>query len=505
MSTGAEPGPMPLGSSRGRELFFCGLLAAGFFVVRIVLGKVGSALLVDDAYITLRYVRNLLDTGDFVYNPGDWVFGITTVLYPILLALFSILSTIDDLTVCVQIVNVILEIGCFLLVFRILEAHVGRPILSTGLSLVAVSAASFLISSQSGMETPLFCLCLLAVAVSVEKRILLAAVFAGMAFFVRPEGVIAMGIVAGLSLLTGKAKLTWPVLALFALSYVLFMYIGYGAIVPASVTVKSAFPAPPEFYHASLYLARSLWSLIPVGAVPEVVRMAIFLGFSAVGIIRWPRKGHQYFFLLAFPGLYWVLYSLGNPHMWYWYTTPFVFIVSLFFVYGLYVSSTAILKKHAQVGIGFVCAVLVLLGAWYTFRPQGAILDLYTKRVGAYREVVETLRAEHGLNAEDSILTHEIGAIGYYAGSKIIDAAGLINPDLAPLGIIEQDGKTVFGKCTAVLLEASTPDFILFQEHAFERGLRESEAFQHTYTLLFEKEGSAYGKDSGELLVYRRK
>ncbi|MBZ0305706.1 MAG: hypothetical protein K8I82_06525, partial [Anaerolineae bacterium] len=36
---------------------------------------------VDDAFITFRYSRNLVEGNGFVYNPGDKVLGTTTPLY----------------------------------------------------------------------------------------------------------------------------------------------------------------------------------------------------------------------------------------------------------------------------------------------------------------------------------------------------------------------------------------------------------------------------------------
>ncbi len=42
--------------------------------------------IVDDAYITFRYARNLVRGTGFVYNPGERVLGTTTPLYTLVLA-----------------------------------------------------------------------------------------------------------------------------------------------------------------------------------------------------------------------------------------------------------------------------------------------------------------------------------------------------------------------------------------------------------------------------------
>ena len=47
---------------------------------------------IDDAFITFRYARNLLNGAGFVYNPGEQVLGTTTPLYTLLMAALSGLS-----------------------------------------------------------------------------------------------------------------------------------------------------------------------------------------------------------------------------------------------------------------------------------------------------------------------------------------------------------------------------------------------------------------------------
>ena len=42
-------------------------------------------LLLDDAFITFRYATNLVDHGQFVFNPGENVLATTTPLYALLL------------------------------------------------------------------------------------------------------------------------------------------------------------------------------------------------------------------------------------------------------------------------------------------------------------------------------------------------------------------------------------------------------------------------------------
>ncbi|MFQ5921958.1 MAG: hypothetical protein ACE5M4_03875, partial [Anaerolineales bacterium] len=62
---------------------FIPLLAFG---VRLIPGP----RTIDDAYITFRYARNLLDGHGLVYNPGEAVLGTTTPLFALLLSALGV-------------------------------------------------------------------------------------------------------------------------------------------------------------------------------------------------------------------------------------------------------------------------------------------------------------------------------------------------------------------------------------------------------------------------------
>ncbi len=66
------------------------LTAAVLFLLPIAVRLVPGPRTVDDAYITFRYARNILNGSGFVYNPGEHVLGTTTPLYTGLMALLAL-------------------------------------------------------------------------------------------------------------------------------------------------------------------------------------------------------------------------------------------------------------------------------------------------------------------------------------------------------------------------------------------------------------------------------
>ena len=65
-------------------------LCAGLVVAR-ALGA-GVLAVYDDAYITLRYARNLWEGEGFVYHAGEWVLGTTAPAFGLLQTLFFALG-----------------------------------------------------------------------------------------------------------------------------------------------------------------------------------------------------------------------------------------------------------------------------------------------------------------------------------------------------------------------------------------------------------------------------
>src|ERR1041385_5066495 len=66
---------------------------------------------VDDAFITFRYSRNIVEGQGFGYNPGSQVLGTTTPLYTVLMAAFSALVRGEDFQNYAMVVNALADAG----------------------------------------------------------------------------------------------------------------------------------------------------------------------------------------------------------------------------------------------------------------------------------------------------------------------------------------------------------------------------------------------------------
>lgn len=178
-----------------RLLLAVALLATAGWVLR--------GYITDDTYIHLRYAQNLIDRGEFSFNPGQHSYGATSPLWIFVLAMFLKIGL--EPFAAAWLAGVLSGLGVLVVLDFILERLTFPSLWKLGILLLAACDAWFVRWTFSGMETPLatmFLLLLLtplvrgrdlAWGVSREAlwhRYLAWGVMAGMSGLVRPEFVI---------------------------------------------------------------------------------------------------------------------------------------------------------------------------------------------------------------------------------------------------------------------------------------------------------------------------
>lgn len=238
-------------------------LAAGAQCARFA--SVDTAL--DDAWISFRYARNLVEHGVLGYSPaGPPVEGMTNLLWTLLSAVWvAVLPEVDPIgpaRLLGGLLHVLTVVGAVGLVARHAPAR-GRE--AAALSAVLLGASGNLAYyAVSGLETPLWlALALLSLHLLAEARLLGAGLVLALLGATRPEGVLVGGILVGAVLLArgrGAAPLALPwtaglgALEAFRLAY-------YGALVPNTFHAKS-----PEPFDGLAYLGDYLlWGLGGLG------------------------------------------------------------------------------------------------------------------------------------------------------------------------------------------------------------------------------------------------
>lgn len=201
-------------------------------------------VLIDDAYISLRYAQNWVNGAGIVWQPGDRVEGYTNFLQVVLFALGLRLGySGETVAYTIGIVSALAAIVVAVMIARRLSASEQNRGLAGGIAAVLISANPFFVYwSVSGLETPLFILlCLLTVwafyemfnaSLSNRQYARLYAVLTGIfligAAMTRPDGLIlafASVAVAGMAIWYGEQRR--ELLYLFGIVIGVFT-IGYG-------------------------------------------------------------------------------------------------------------------------------------------------------------------------------------------------------------------------------------------------------------------------------------
>jgi len=152
-----------------------------------------SPLCIDDVFITFRYVRQWTHGNGLVYNVGDWVEGYSNLLWVVLLAPLDLLHV--DLLSGARTLGVtcgVLTLAVTVWFARRLE----YPWIS---GLLLATFTGYVAWSESGLETPLFCLLVSASLFSFvyeeeRGRGWTSGVLFGLTALTRPEGLLFAGV-----------------------------------------------------------------------------------------------------------------------------------------------------------------------------------------------------------------------------------------------------------------------------------------------------------------------
>jgi len=196
----------------------------------------------DDAFISYRYARNLVEGYGLVYNPGEYVEGYTNLLWTLMVALGIWLG--HEAPEVSRILSLLFGSGVLLATFELARGE-GRATWSAVLApWIVLSSAAFVVWSMSGMETPLVVLAVTAaLAAELCGRNGLAATFVAIAVLTRPDGILAAAAIFGARLARGDLKTArdWiPPLGVGAVIAMLscFRIVYYGSLLPNTFYAK---------------------------------------------------------------------------------------------------------------------------------------------------------------------------------------------------------------------------------------------------------------------------
>lgn len=424
-----------MGSTERKELRSLILVSV---VVKLMLALFATDfVLVDDAYITLRYARNLVEHGELVYNQGEAVFGITTPLWSLCSSVLYLLCG-SFVEVSLILVNLALWswagwIGCALVPER----------LRHGFLTVFLFAPSFVDNQMLGMETSLFVLLMLgAMEAALRGNARCSAAFCGLLLITRPEAVLLSPCLLTALASDGRGfreafrRLLKPAPLALLLApgclWVAFAVSTYGSVLPQSMLAKTGWNA--EHYDDAGLLAAT-WRALPrltfvpfidffPGVAGALVTGCLLLAVAWIVAANVRHGDAASRAWLGFYLLYLAFYVLGKgatEASWYSVPSSVALLLASRPAWPVFLIPTT---AHAR-----LLAVLALAGAssLAAFK-RGALLRYYEEGYGESARFLNERSPAHG--TPDKVVIGEIGVYGFHSVHSIVDVAALVSPEV---------------------------------------------------------------------------
>ncbi len=404
---------------------------------------------VDDAYITFRYARNLINGVGFVYNAGERVLGTTTPAYTVLLALAAFVSGFTDFPKLAVALNAGCDALTFCLLLRLGARLSGNRWLGLIAALLFTLDARLLDFSTGGMESSFNLLAIVAVlTLFFHGRTALAALAA------------ALFAALGLPVLRQPRRWPWKEAALFlavVLPWLLFAFAYFGQPIPQSVLAKSVVYRLPDdlaAFRAFLVQLRTVFafSLPPLNDPEPVWRQMLqaLLPFSlcVLGLFGALRHQPRAWMLGVYIVLFIAFFSVGNPLWLGWYEIPLLPLYQLLILIAAAWAGERVewyvFPPHTTRGTQYASTLtLTLFTALLLSLPQLSRLNALPweqaerppfiinssfnkEREADYVTLAQMLAP--AARAGRQVAIPEIGAFGWAYPGPIFDTTGLVTP-----------------------------------------------------------------------------
>lgn len=402
---------------------------------------------VDDAYISFRYGKNLVNGEGLVYNTGEYVEGYTNFLWTVVTSPFTRIKFVD-ISIFALSLGLLLSIYNIFLITRITKLFSGiippkPPYLVLLPAIFFVLDDSIAFWAIGGMEFPMYTLFILAATYyyfninSVEKNYVYMFLFLMLCTLTRPEGNMIFVITMFHFLVMRKSINDWKrkfikiglFYSIFAVVYYGFKYLYYGQLIPNTFYAKGVTDFTMNLLLGFKYLA------LCTGTRLYLFIFILFIPFKKV------FKDFKQSYLILFSGVY-IIYLLMVGGDWMIANRFFVPIIPFLYVLSVIGIVNAV-NKISNLGAKYEKAKSRIMNIGVV--SLAVILFAVTLGLLEYRELIikdENYKYEQrwsmfgkwlkaNVSPETVIAVGPAGKIPYYSELYTIDMWGLNNDYIA--------------------------------------------------------------------------
>jgi arabinofuranosyltransferase len=406
----------------------------------------------DDPWIHLTFAKNLVQYGSFSYFKNEVVTaGSTSPIYTLILAL-GFFVTKNEMVLS-YVLGILFLMAAVLSFYKLSDLSFPKE------NWLAISAALIFALDKwmnfiavSGMETTMYIFLLIICFYYYRRRKpVLFGFTLGLVFWGRPDAVAFICAVAIDYLIFLYMKKKSPKenvdTAAFtkyelikAISVFLIILAAYfamnlhlaGSLMPNTYDAKLTYYSP-EFRSRADFLKFEVWQyftdssylLLIIPFFIAVIRILLETGKSRYNQFLLPLL-----FILVLVFIYW--YKLPYAHRFGRYMMPIIPFYILLFIYGTrefyrylyrYFNDKSVINS-----LNYIFFAAVIIYSFSVYYQQRVLYAEQTHHISIRQVATAKWIRDH--TPEGSIIaTHDVGAIGFYSERKILDVAGLINPE----------------------------------------------------------------------------
>jgi hypothetical protein len=387
-----------------------------FFIIFFLFYRLFQNALIDDAFITLDYVKTIIRSGEWGFFPGRVTNTATSPLNVIFLSVFGLILG------CRTTLPILVASFCSTVSLHFLEKISFKLFSERKFGTVGALALVLnpLLISTLGMESLLFgMLIIISLYSYLESKWPHLGISLGLLTLTRPDGLIYALVFVCLVPFRNNRFKTILLYFFTTLPWYLFSWIRLGSIIPDTLIIKTVQPKwGPYVFSNGLQLYSKVFPF-------EIFLSFIFLPFIFTLANRQIRQNKITKILLYSGILQLIGYSLLNVAPYHWYYAPVIINLTIFSCLSLGFLSSRIMGTTVR-RVALILFLLIpslglgrwLFGTHFTINEMPIHTNWATK--AQYQEIGLWLKKECG---SDSIrLEGEIGTIAYYSDCYVLDS-----------------------------------------------------------------------------------
>ncbi|MEE9426003.1 MAG: hypothetical protein V3V18_13660 [Methylococcales bacterium] len=393
----------------------------------------------DDSYIFYSYANNIVNDNGYVFNTGERINATTSPFYTLLLSLFAWIFqyfswiTLPVIGHCIGAISLLVTSVLLLKCFNKEEYSVFPYVLPL------VFLASPLLANAVGMET--FLAMMLAVSSLYlwnRGNLLAASLVCSLAVLTRPDMALLAVILPTYDFIRNRRLPSIAMVLLICLPIVIwfsFSFMYFGDLLPTTLSAKLGQTESGRWGTGLIFLkglvSKANWNG-KMFMYPALIMVLLGIGVFVAKIRQWKILQHPVLHVILLWNLaYLIAYGfILNPPGYPWYYTPLSIGMAIIVTLAIQAFYQFLSEKNIVSDKIILAAIFSLLLVISITLPLKKLSGNVTDKYEIYKLAAEWLNAN--VEKGSSVGTNEIGILRYYyTNGPIIDALGLVTPEVA--------------------------------------------------------------------------